>query len=417
VVAFGPLAAPAFAPGPGGERPSARRTGPRARRPTRARDRAPVTRTIRRVVEVVPGEIWAALGALAGLALLLAAGSALATVRARRLDRQRRALLEDVGLLQAALLPNVPGRIGAAATSAAYRPAEGPGAGGDFYDAIPLGDGALAIMVGDVSGHGRAALPQTALMRHTLGAYLKAGLGPRAALQVAAGVLDAQLEPGEFVTVVVAVWDPRTRTLTYSPAGHPPPVVLGPDHEHVTACGSPPIGTGLPTGLRETRLRLPGPALVCFHTDGITDMRRGGRPVGEDGLRRTLEELGPGATADELLERLAREADRRPDDMAACVLELRGFGSVEPGREEELELRRDDLLSPRPARFLEACGIGPDETAEVLRAARQTISRVGAAVVRVRIDGRGVRADLHLSNLEVLPLASPRPQVGTRRGA
>jgi Stage II sporulation protein E (SpoIIE) len=369
------------------------------------------------VVEIVPPKVWAVLGALATLALLLGLGSVLAAARARRLDRQRRELLADVGLLQAALLPEVPGRVGAALTSAAYRPAEGPAAGGDFYDMLPLPNGAVAIVVGDVSGHGRAALPQTAMMRHTLSAYLKAGLGPRAAVQVAGAALDPQLGIPDLATVLVAVWDPATRTLTYAPAGHPPPLILGTEHEPVVASSSPPIGAGLPTGMRQTRLRLPGPAIACFHTDGVTDARRDGRALGEDGLRRIVEDLGPGTSAEELLERVAGETDERPDDMAACVLKLRGFGSVEPGREEELELRRDDLSTPRPRRFLEACRVPSDEAAEVLREARQTIGRVGAAVVRVSIDADGARADLHLSNVEVLPLAPRRAKARAGRGA
>src|SRR5207253_2896303 len=79
--------------------------------------------------------------------------SRLTAMRARRLEIQRTQLLEDVGLLQAALLPEPPPRLGPVETSAAYRPADGPGAGGDFYDIFALADGQLAVIVGDVAGH------------------------------------------------------------------------------------------------------------------------------------------------------------------------------------------------------------------------------------------------------------------------
>ena len=149
--------------------------------------------TITKIVDVVPTAVRELIAALLALALALAARSRVAALRARRLERQRAQLLEDVGLLQAALLPIPPARLGPVGTSAAYEPAAGPGAGGDFYDVFALDDGQLAIIVGDVSGHGRQALPHTALVRFTLRAYLEAGLSPRDAVQTAGAVLERQL--------------------------------------------------------------------------------------------------------------------------------------------------------------------------------------------------------------------------------
>ncbi len=163
-------------------------------------------------VSFVPDWIIIALIALAALSLLLGLGYLLSALRNRRLTRQRGELLQEVGLLQTALLPPVPERVGALRTSVAYRPADGPGAGGDFYDVLPLAGGRVGFILGDVSGHGRGALARTAFMRYTLRAYLEAGLEPRVALQVAGRVIDENLG-GDFATVLLAVHDPETGSL------------------------------------------------------------------------------------------------------------------------------------------------------------------------------------------------------------
>jgi hypothetical protein len=93
---------------------------------------------VTKVLHQVPTGVWVGLLVLAGLAAALAAGSIVSTVRARRLERQRELLRADVGLLQSALLPIVPAKIAGVSVSAAYRPAGGPAAGGDFYDLFPL---------------------------------------------------------------------------------------------------------------------------------------------------------------------------------------------------------------------------------------------------------------------------------------
>jgi hypothetical protein len=370
-------------------------------------DRSPVARTAERIVSVIPWPMWALIGVLAALSLLLGAHSWIG-------DRQRRRLRDDVGLLQSALLPALPGVLGAVATSAAYRPADGPGAGGDFYDMFEFDDGHLGVVVGDLSGHGREVLPQTALVRYTLRAYLEAGLAPRAALQTAAGVLDHQLEV-PFATVALATYDPRERTLTYALAGHPPPIVLGSDGpvHAVTAAASPPLGGGLSTGMRQTTITLPGRATVCFHTDGLVEARRGGELFGGARLERALAQLGAGASADVLLARVAEQSDHRPDDMAACVLGLPG-GPLPAGlRVEELAVGRRELAGDRPKQFLLACGLRPDAVPGVLAAAGAALDHADAAVLLVAAVDGSLTVDVLPPELEGLS-ARPHEPVDER---
>jgi serine phosphatase RsbU (regulator of sigma subunit) len=369
----------------------------------------PIVRTITRIVGVVPLPVRILIGALLALALGLGVRSRLAALRTRRLEHQRGQLLQDVGLLQAALLPVVPARLGPVGTSVAYRPADGPGAGGDFYDVFALESGLLAVIVGDVSGHGRKALPHTALLRFTLRAYLEAGLAPREALQTAGAVLERQLE-GSFATVVVSTYQPRDRILTYAGAGHPPPVVLGSRSSvaPITVSSSPPIGSGMRTGARQTMVSLPGLAQVCFHTDGITEARIGSELFGSERLEHTLVSLGPEANASALLERVAQETDSRSDDMAACLLSIEGGDDQPEILVEQLELDREEVAGDRPERLLLACGVSVDRVAELMRSARATVERAGVVLLEVHTPGGSPQVTLRPHNVASLSSAQAR---------
>jgi hypothetical protein len=375
---------------------------------------SPIVTTITRIVGVVPTPMWILIGVLSVLALALAVRSSWSALRARRLEQQRGELLEDVGLLQAALLPETPTRLGPVGTSAAYRPADGPGAGGDFYDAFALEDGQLAVIVGDVSGHGREALPHTALVRFTLRAYLEAGLSPRAAIQTAGAVLERQLG-GSFVTVVAATYQPRERILTYACAGHPPPLVLGSQSiAPITVSSSPPIGAGMRTGTRQTVVSVPGRAQLCFHTDGVTEARVAGELLGAERLARTLSELGPQATASALLDRVAEETDTRPDDMAACLLNVEGGAAAPTILVEELELDREQAVSDRTERFLLACGVQRREIAELMRSARVTAERTGTVVLELRLGDGPPEVSLGHDNVALLHTSHVRRSASLR---
>jgi Stage II sporulation protein E (SpoIIE) len=386
--------------------------------------------------------VWALIGVLAALALALAVRTRLAAVRARRLERQRGELLADVGLLQAALLPTPPARLGPVGASVAYRPADGPGAGGDFYDVFALDDGRVGVIVGDISGHGRPALPHTALVRYTLRAYLEAGLSPREAVRTAGSVLERQLA-GSFATVLLATYHPRERTLTYACAGHPPPLVLGgvgfgrafapgstgPARTFaptapgtvrplppVTAGAAPPLGAGMRTGTRQSVVSIPGRAHLCFYTDGLTEARIGdrGELFGDERLARAVSELGSTSTAPALLDRVAQQTSSRPDDMACCLLTVEGGQDPPVSLIEEallgaaeLDADIDSAASERTARFLLACGAEPVEIPELMRSAAALADRSGAVLVEVDRHAAAGRSRVAFRPDNVAPLRAP----------
>ena len=360
----------------------------------------------------VPDSIKAALAALAALSILLGFGYLLSALRARRLARQRRELLQEVGLLQSALLPPVPDKVGALRTSVAYRPADGPGAGGDFYDVLPLPGGRVGFILGDVSGHGRGALARTAFMRYTLRAYLEAGLEPRVALQVAGRVIDDNLG-GDFATVLLAVHDPETGSLTYATAGHPAPIVVGPQpHEPVTAGSSPPIGVGVRTGLRQTTVPLVPGSVACLFTDGLMEARTEEGILGRERLAELLDDLGDEASARRLIERVAAESTNLSDDMAAVIVSPTAGVTAGLFRTEQLELSARELEGPIARRFLEACGLPAYEVEDAEHDARLLADRFGGVVLHV-VFGNRLRVEVLPRNVESIEAASRRVSAGS----
>jgi serine phosphatase RsbU (regulator of sigma subunit) len=343
---------------------------------------------VRDVVEVVPTPLRVLVAGLVALAILLALAAGLTLLRNRRLAAQRRELLGQVGLLQAALLPDLPEDLGASVVSVAYRPADGPGAGGDFYDVISLAGGKTAILIGDVSGHGRAALGRTALARYTLRAYVEAGLEPRESLQIAGSVLTGKLE-GDFVTALVAIHDAAAGTLTYATAGHPPPIVIAtPGFAPVLVGTAPPLGVGAGTGQRQTTLPFPPSAIAFFYTDGLSEARTADGQLGAERLEEIVRELGPEVTAKQVIDRVRSSAGTIADDAAAAVLIAQDGAAIVRTRVEELELSRAELRGPMLRQFLDECGVSLPRIRAAERDAREVARQMGGAILRVRMGDR-----------------------------
>lgn len=366
-----------------------RTTGPNAAARSIGKHRAsdPLDAIGRHIPLPIPVPDWSKpiILALLLLALWLGVRSRTAARRARRLEKQRATLLRDVDAMQAALVPEIPARVGGAAVSVAYRPAEGPAAGGDFYDVFVPEPGRIAVILGDVAGHGHEALTQAALMRYTLRAYLQAGMEPRAALALAGRVLaDRTME--HFATVVVAVYHTGEGRLTYASAGHPPPILLGlQTREPLGICASPPIGWTVPTGRRQTIVSLPRGAVACFFTDGLVEARCKDDLLGEERLRELVAELGPRPDAVKLLSRVRAAALATPDDMAACILVPQMAGIAVHTHVEELEADAQMLEGGQVRRFLEACLVPTPAVEHAIDEACAIAAVSGAALARVQL--------------------------------
>jgi hypothetical protein len=325
-----------------------------------------VFRTVRDAVDVVPIAIWVLLGLLTALASLFAVTSARQTRRAHRLAVERGELLGDVGVLQDAVLPVVPPRVGALAVSVAHRPAGGPAAGGDFYDVIALDHGRTALVVGDVTGHGAGALSQATLVRFTLRAHLETGAGPREALAIATESLTPHFDEG-FATAAVAIHDPSEGTLTYATAAHEAPIVVGPGgHLPVLVSSTPPLGIGAgPSARRQTTIPFPAQSLACMLTDGALEARVRGELVGRARVEEWVRELGARPAAGDMAE-LIRARAAVSDDLAVC------FATATAG-DDSGSWRIEELYRPtaqEAERFLDACGASDEQKRKAIEALR-----------------------------------------------
>ncbi|WP_375501306.1 SpoIIE family protein phosphatase [uncultured Jatrophihabitans sp.] len=175
--------------------------------------------------------------------------------------------------LQRSLLPQMPVVSGWHLT-AHYEPAAGGRIGGDWYDAVVLRDGLLAVVLGDVAGHGIGAAGTMAQLRNALRAYLLDGTGPAQAVERLNGFAIDML-PGAFATLTVACIDPGTGHAQGVVAGHPRPYLVS--DESGTPVGvpvvtSPPIGVRGAT-YRSREFAIPAGGGVILYSDGLIERR------------------------------------------------------------------------------------------------------------------------------------------------
>lgn len=197
---------------------------------------------------------------------------------------------------------------------------------GDWYDVVDLPDGRIGVAVGDVVGHGLEAAAVMGMLRSALSAAVRAVDGPAQALEVL-GLYARSVEGALVTTVAQAVIDTINYRITYSSAGHLPPVLLHPDGtcDLLNRATDPPLGARLEHVPRpEADLPYTRGDTLVLYTDGLIERR------GEDidtGLHRLTDalarhsRLGPERLADALLARLDVAGGAR-DDIALILVRL-----------------------------------------------------------------------------------------------
>ena len=176
----------------------------------------------------------------------------------------------------------------AAAVSAVYQPAgEVMRVGGDWYTATPLGPDRIGISAGDVVGHGLPAATVMSQLRSALGAAALATSDPAAVIDLLDRYAQT-LDDAAFATVAYAIVDTAAGTVSYACAGHPYPLVVGPEGTVTWLQDGrrPPLAArSLARGLEAPigRANLPPGSLLLLYTDGLIERRS--EPL-EDGFAR-----------------------------------------------------------------------------------------------------------------------------------
>ncbi|MEU9376304.1 SpoIIE family protein phosphatase [Streptomyces sp. NPDC048255] len=336
--------------------------------------------------------------------VLMALGSGIAqSLQRAMLFEQEHDLAEG---LQRAMLPRRIPEVAGARIAVRYRAARmGRDIGGDWYDVVPLGEGRVGVMIGDVEGHDTDAAAVMGQLRIVLRAYVAEGHTPGTAMARASAFL-RELDTERFATCTYAEVDLTTGMLRMVRAGHLDPVVRRGDGtcHRIQVAGGLPLGLppreqpGTGSGYPVTSIELhPGDTLLLC-TDGLIE-----RP-GDDsdtGMREFMEAVRDGPVdveelADVLCDLVGDSGGG--DDMALLLLRRRGTPTARGGGPLHHRLDPGDPEAPAMARHLiraavAAWGAG-DRADEIELAADELMTNAlvhtdGGGEVSMRFTGEG----------------------------
>jgi serine phosphatase RsbU (regulator of sigma subunit) len=224
--------------------------------------------------------------------------------------------------------------------------------GGDWYESIALPGGRVALVVGDVAGHGVRAAVTMGRLRTAIRTLARLELPPAETLQQLDELMHdlGQREP-HFATCVYAIFDAVSGSCEVASAGHLPPLLVSPDgtSEFLDIAPAPPLGIG--SGPIHTRIfKIRNGSLLVLYTDGLVERRASDI---DEGLARLRETFGPDS-ATRSLEDLCKAtlasvyADHQRDDIAVLMARL---SRLAPDQHVTWKLTAE-LTSARRARML-----------------------------------------------------------------
>lgn len=213
-----------------------------------------------------------------------------------------------------------------------YQPAAAEAqVGGDWYDAFLLADGSTTLVVGDVTGHDRNAAAAMGQIRNVLRGVAQIVIEPPSVVLSALDRALSNLAVDALATAVLvqvkqdeALAAQGLRSVAWSNAGHPPPLLLHADGRAELLQRPPDLLLGLQASTERVHhvLALPPETTLLLYTDGLVERRGEALDVGLERLRAAAE-AGAGLPVEDLLDRLLAElVPDAEDDVALLALRL-----------------------------------------------------------------------------------------------
>jgi serine phosphatase RsbU (regulator of sigma subunit) len=235
--------------------------------------------------------------------------------------------------LERALLPIVPSSIGGCDVTTLYRPGEERlGLGGDFYDLQVLDGGGLALVIGDVSGHGPHSAALGASLRAAWRGLVQAGVDAPALLPALARVCESEAAAEDLYATVWLGWiDASGGRLSMGSMGHPAPLLLDGEVRYLESRPVPPLGVQSHPQWLPSDVALPEAWTLVLYTDGLIEGRArpgAGERFGSERLHAWFEGRGAASVDAAALQALISDLEEAnggtlPDDVAVLALRRR----------------------------------------------------------------------------------------------
>ncbi|TML83641.1 MAG: GAF domain-containing protein [Actinobacteria bacterium] len=254
-------------------------------------------------------------------ALAVAGQAALAIDNARLYQQQK----DFADTMQRSLLPRVAPDLEGLELGAVYESSARVDVGGDVYDYLRLPDGRLAVVLGDVTGHGIEATADMAMAKFVFRSLAREHPEPADFLASANDVVVGEIATGKFITMTYLVVDAAAGEVACACAGHPPRRLVGGDGS-VRPLEASGLALGIEAGQSYEEARAPlaaGESVVLF-TDGVVEARRERELYGIERLDRVIAR-GTGLGAEELARAVVRDCrsfagGELGDDCAVVVI-------------------------------------------------------------------------------------------------
>jgi serine phosphatase RsbU (regulator of sigma subunit) len=254
-------------------------------------------------------------------ATAIAAQAALAIDNARLYQQQK----QFADTMQRSLLPRSRPVVAGLEVGELYEPSARVDVGGDVYDFLALADGRLAVVLGDVTGHGVDATADMAMAKFVFRSLAREHPEPADFLAAANEVICSEIASGKFISMSYVVVDGVSGKVAGASAGHPAPRIVLPDGS-ARALEAHGLVLGIDGGQEypESYAELPPDASLVLYTDGVVEARRDGELYGDQRLDALLSEQH-GLSARALAAAVAESAREfaggdLSDDLAVVVI-------------------------------------------------------------------------------------------------